>query len=99
VTANIMGPDGLIVVLVIVVMLFGAGQLPKLARSFGQAGKEFKKAQAESEAEIEALKRAPAAAVGTSPADDKVTLSKTELEALLAAREARARDTVPPTTG
>jgi TatA/E family protein of Tat protein translocase len=106
VTANIVGPDGLIVLLVIVVMLFGAGQLPKLARSFGQAGKEFKKAQAESEAEIEALKAvgrvdlgaSPAHDLGASRADDRVTLSKSELDALLAAREARARDRVPPTT-
>ena len=31
-----------IVVLVVVVLLFGSSQLPKLARSLGQAQKEFK---------------------------------------------------------
>lgn len=36
-----MGPEW-IVVLVVVVLLFGSSQLPKLARSLGQAQKEFK---------------------------------------------------------
>lgn len=35
------GPE-VLVVLVIVMLLFGASRLPKLARSMGQAGKEFK---------------------------------------------------------
>jgi len=37
------GPE-LLIVLAIVVLVFGASQLPKLARSFGQAQKEFKSA-------------------------------------------------------
>jgi sec-independent protein translocase protein TatA len=40
--ANIAGPD-LLIILGIVVLLFGSTQLPKLARSLGQASKEFKK--------------------------------------------------------
>jgi TatA/E family protein of Tat protein translocase len=32
----------LIVILLIILVLFGASRLPKLARSMGQAGKEFK---------------------------------------------------------
>jgi sec-independent protein translocase protein TatA len=43
--ANILGPDAIVVVLLAVVLLFGAGQLPKLARSVGEASKEFKKTQ------------------------------------------------------
>ena len=35
------GPE-LIIVLVIVLLVFGGSQLPKLARSLGQAQKEFK---------------------------------------------------------
>ncbi|CAN5516082.1 hypothetical protein BH20ACT23_BH20ACT23_19210 [soil metagenome] len=35
------GPE-LFVVLLIILVLFGASRLPKLARSMGQAGKEFK---------------------------------------------------------
>ena len=36
------GPD-LVVLLVVVLVLFGGSQLPKLARNLGQAQKEFKK--------------------------------------------------------
>ncbi len=35
------GPE-LLIVLVVVMLLFGAKRLPQLARSMGQAGKEFK---------------------------------------------------------
>jgi sec-independent protein translocase protein TatA len=35
------GPE-LLIVLLVVLLLFGATRLPKLARSMGQAGKEFK---------------------------------------------------------
>lgn len=37
------GGGELLVILVIVLLLFGGSQLPKLARSLGQAQKEFKK--------------------------------------------------------
>jgi sec-independent protein translocase protein TatA len=38
-----LGTPELILVLVVVLLLFGGTQLPKLARSLGQAQKEFKK--------------------------------------------------------
>ena len=37
-----LGPTELIIVLVILMLLFGANRLPKLARSLGQSAKEFK---------------------------------------------------------
>jgi sec-independent protein translocase protein TatA len=37
------GAPELIIVLVIVLLLFGSTKLPKLAKSLGQASKEFKK--------------------------------------------------------
>jgi sec-independent protein translocase protein TatA len=40
------GPE-LIVVLVVVLVLFGGSQIPKLARNLGQAQKEFKKGLSE----------------------------------------------------
>jgi sec-independent protein translocase protein TatA len=50
VLADIFGPDGLIVIAVIVVvLLFGGSQLPKLARGLGSASHEFKKGLAEGE--------------------------------------------------
>jgi len=42
VLAEIFGLDGVIVVVVAVVVLFGGSQIPKLARSLGSAQKEFK---------------------------------------------------------
>jgi sec-independent protein translocase protein TatA len=86
--ANILGPDLVIVLVLALVLLFGAGQLPKLARSLGEASKEFRKSQQEAEEEARAKEAAKATA---SSADDKITLSKAELDALLAEREARAR--------
>jgi sec-independent protein translocase protein TatA len=49
--ANMFGSDGLIVLLVAVVVLFGGSQLPKLAENVGSAGREFRRAQAEAEAD------------------------------------------------
>ena len=42
-----LGPTELIIVLIIVMLLFGAARLPKLARSLGESSKEFKKGMAE----------------------------------------------------
>lgn len=44
------GPE-LIIVAVIVLVLFGGSQLPKLAKNLGQAQKEFKKGLAEGQAD------------------------------------------------
>ena len=41
--AEIFGVDGIIVLVVVVLVLFGSTQIPKLARSLGSAQKEFKK--------------------------------------------------------
>jgi sec-independent protein translocase protein TatA len=41
--AEIFGVDGVIVLIVVVLVLFGSTQIPKLARSLGSAQKEFKK--------------------------------------------------------
>jgi len=38
-----LGPTELIIILIIVLLIFGSTKLPKLARSMGQAQKEFKK--------------------------------------------------------
>ena len=39
--AEIFGVDGVIVVVVLAVVLFGGAQIPKLARSLGSARREF----------------------------------------------------------
>ncbi len=49
--ADIFGVDGIIVLVVVVLVLFGSTQIPKLARSLGSAQKEFKKGLEEGGAE------------------------------------------------
>jgi sec-independent protein translocase protein TatA len=110
--ANIFGTDWIWVLLVVVV-LFGGSQLPKLAKNAGEAVKEFRKAHDEAAdasqsvaappapaqpaaAPPPALSQAPAptAPAGAQPApspEERVTLSRAELDALLADREARAK--------
>jgi len=51
VLAEIFGVDGVIVLIVIVVVLFGGSQIPKLARSLGSAQSQFKKGLEEGKSE------------------------------------------------
>ena len=44
-----LGYQELLIILVIVLLLFGAQKLPELARGLGKSMSEFKKAQAEDE--------------------------------------------------
>ncbi len=37
------GPPELLIILLVVLVIFGGSQIPKLARGLGQAQKEFKK--------------------------------------------------------
>ena len=61
------GPTELIIILVIVLVLFGGAKLPKLARSLGEAQKEFKKGIDEDGKPTEATP--PPAAAVPPPAD------------------------------
>ncbi len=80
--AEIIGPD-ILIILVIAALLFGSSRLPKLARSLGSAKAEFEKGMAEG---------AGSAGRSLAPlADEHVTLTKAELDAMCAEREARGR--------
>ena len=88
------GAPELIILLLVVLLLFGSTKLPKLARSIGEASKEFKKGVNDAASEP-----APAASPAPAPApaaEEKVTMTKAELDALLAEREAQARKEAPP---
>ncbi|MHB1533967.1 MAG: twin-arginine translocase TatA/TatE family subunit [Acidimicrobiales bacterium] len=97
-SANLFGPDlGIVAIVIVAVLLFGS-QAPKIARNLGMAGKEFRKAQAEAEQEHQREqvgKGAPSVSTTAAPLPsgdaDKVTLSRSELDALLAAREAEVK--------
>ncbi len=52
---NFGGPE-MIIVLVIVLVLFGGSQLPKLAKNLGKAQQEFKSGLAEGQKEAEPQK-------------------------------------------
>jgi sec-independent protein translocase protein TatA len=90
--ANILSPE-MIVVIVVAVVLFGGSQIPKLARGLGEASKEFKKATEEAEA---ASPKPPPPIAAAPPGEDKITMTKAELDALIAEREAQARRDATP---
>ncbi|HEV3353753.1 MAG TPA: twin-arginine translocase TatA/TatE family subunit [Acidimicrobiales bacterium] len=109
-----LGAPELIIILVIVLLLFGTTRLPKLAKSLGEASREFKKGTEERDRE-EAARAAqsaapvaptpppapappapPAPSVATSDPNEQVTMSRAELDALLAERERTASKDVPP---
>jgi TatA/E family protein of Tat protein translocase len=79
VLAEIFGPDALVVIVLAIVLLFGADRLPKLMRSLGEASKELKKGHGDEPAATDS---------------DTITVSKAELDALLDEREAQARDEI-----
>jgi sec-independent protein translocase protein TatA len=104
---NIIGPDGGILLVIALVVIFGGSQLPKIARNVGSAGKEFRKAQQEAEEEdakkaasaaapaavIAAPVVAPAPVVPVAADHDRVTISKSELAALLDERLGKGETT------
>jgi len=51
------GPNEIMIIGVIIVLLFGASKLPELARSVGKSMGEFKKAQREAEKELSEFER------------------------------------------
>lgn len=67
--SEIFGLDGIIVLVVVVLVLFGSTQIPKLARSLGSAQKEFKKGLDEGAKDGDVpTAAAPATVVVTPPA-------------------------------
>ncbi|RIH89362.1 Sec-independent protein translocase protein TatAy [Meiothermus luteus] len=51
-----LGPTELLIILLIVVLLFGARKLPELARGLGQSAREFRRAISEEEKKPEEAK-------------------------------------------
>ena len=60
--ANLMGPQAWIIILVIVILLFGAQKIPEMMKGLGSGMKEFKKGlnEDDSEKKEEAPKDDPA---------------------------------------
>jgi sec-independent protein translocase protein TatA len=53
-----LGPPELLLIAGVLILLFGASKLPKLARSMGTATGEFKKGREEVEGELEEIREA-----------------------------------------
>lgn len=57
--ANILAPENLIIVIVVVAVLFGGSKIPKLARSLGSAKSEFEQGLREGAKATEESKLSP----------------------------------------
>ena len=68
---NLGGPD-LIIILLIILVLFGAKKLPELARGMGSAIKEFQKAKDEFTDELHSAGKTDAAKTDVRPAANTV---------------------------
>src|SRR5436190_18138604 len=68
---NLAGPD-LIVILLIILVLFGAKKLPELAKGMGQAVKEFQRAKDEINDEIHNAGKTDAEKAGVKPAQSTI---------------------------
>ena len=66
------GPE-LLIILLVLVLLFGANKIPKLARSTGQAMGEFKKGREEIEDELEQMQDGDESVTSTSPTESPAT--------------------------
>jgi len=66
-----LGGSELLVVFVIILLVFGPSQIPKMARGLGQAMREFRKAQREINDEITRDEPPPAAPTETKPVENK----------------------------
>ncbi len=73
------GPEMLIILLVLV-LLFGANKIPKLARSTGQAMGEFKKGREEIEDELQEISDPDASSADPEPIVDEDDELETETE-------------------
>jgi len=71
------GPNELLIIFAVIVLLFGATKLPELAKSMGKSMGEFKKAQKEAEIELKQFERS----LGETTVDEKkIKIKKTAEE-------------------
>jgi sec-independent protein translocase protein TatA len=76
------GSEWLIVIVIVVVLIFGANKIPDLAKSLGRASGEFQKGKVESEQEVARLK-----AQGTQPAQPETPAESDHDKLMRAAKE------------
>ena len=84
---NLAGPD-LIVILLIILVLFGAKKLPELARGMGQAVKEFQKAKDEFNDELHKAGKSDTQVAKPDVRPAESTLARTDTPAVTPADKA-----------
>jgi sec-independent protein translocase protein TatA len=93
---NLAGPD-LIVILLIVLVLFGAKKLPELARGMGQAVKEFQKAKDEFNDELHKAGKSDTQIAKPDVKPAESTVARTDTQGTAGATTApQATAAVPP---
>ena len=65
---TVMGPEIIILIVVVGVLIFGAAKIPKLAKTFGKAKGEFEKGKIEGDKELKDFK----GKIDESPKDKEV---------------------------
>jgi sec-independent protein translocase protein TatA len=73
------GGQETLVILVVVLLLFGATAIPKLARSLGRAQGEFKKAKREFDAEMVKGEASVASPASAAPTEEQVRKTARDL--------------------
>lgn len=81
----VISDTGILVLVVAIVLLFGTSQIPKIARNVAHAGKEFRQAQEE-------VSPTKPLATSTVDPDEQIVLTRTQLDAMIASRQAAGSD-------
>ncbi len=63
ISAFIQGPELIIVIIIIGILIFGAKKIPELAKTFGKAKGEFEKGKIEGEKELKDFKEKSSSSV------------------------------------
>jgi sec-independent protein translocase protein TatA len=95
---NLAGPD-LIVILLIVLVLFGAKKLPELARGMGQAVKEFQKAKDEFNDELHKAGKSDTQIAKPELKPAESTVARSDNQSTASATATTPEPTVPVTPG
>jgi sec-independent protein translocase protein TatA len=95
---NLAGPD-LIVILLIILVLFGAKKLPELARGMGQAVKEFQKAKDEFNDELHKAGKPDTQIAKPDLKPAESTVARTDTQSAASAATATPQTTAGVTPG
>jgi sec-independent protein translocase protein TatA len=92
---NLAGPD-LIVILLIILVLFGAKKLPELARGMGQAVKEFQKAKDEFNDELHKAGKSDTETAKSDVKPAQSTVARTENQTVNSVPPPQSGEAVTP---